>query len=283
LGDLGGFLDLGAYGALRRRRVTEMAEGDALTLSSEQLAELLRLLKGADSVELKVSVPEGHRRSVIAALGMDPLEAQMRHVVFFDTPELTLNEHGVVVRARRIQHKPGDSVIKLRPLDPSGIPAALRKAAGFGVEVDAMPGGFVCSGRLKVTVDDMTLKDVFAGRSPVRKLFGNEQRQLYAAHAPAGVELDDLAVLGPIYVHKLRFEPADYGRRLVAELWTYPDGSRILELSTRCATGEAFQVAAETGVYLTGHGIDLRAQEHTKTKAALEFFAQELAATAATD
>lgn len=257
-----------------------MAEGDGSTLSPEQLAQLFQMIKGADSVEIKVSVPDAGRRSAIAALDMDPLESQMRQVVFFDTPDLLLNQHGVVVRARRIQKKPGDSVVKLRPLVPEEIPAAVRQTDGFGIEVDAMPGGFVCSGRLKATVEDVVIKDVLAGRSPVRKLFTKQQRKLYAAHAPADVELDDLAVLGPISVHKLKFEPRDYGRRLVAELWTYPDGYRILELSTKCATDEAFQVAAETRVYLSGHGIDLLAEQQTKTKTALEFFANELATTA---
>jgi hypothetical protein len=32
---------------------------------------------------------------------------------------------------------------------------------------------------------------------------------------------------------------------MVVELWLYPDGTRILELSTKCAPSEAFQVAAE--------------------------------------
>lgn len=254
--------------------------GDS-TLSSEQLVELSSLMTGADSVELKVGIPDANSRSAVAALEMDPLDSQMRQVVFFDTPDLLLNQHGVVVRARRIQQKPGDSVVKLRPLVPERIPAAVRDMAGFGVEVDVMPGGrFVSSGRLKVAVDDIAIKDVLAGRRPVRKLFTKVQRELYSAHAPAGVELDDLAVLGPISVHKLKFAPADYGRRLVAELWTYPDGSRILEISTKCSTDEAFQVAAETRVYLTTHGIDLTVDQQTKTKTALEFFANELAATA---
>jgi hypothetical protein len=260
-----------------------MAQRDDSALSSEQLAELFRLIQGADSVELKVSVPEADRRSAVAALEMDPLESQMRQVVFFDTPDLVLNQHGVVMRARRIQRKAGDSVVKLRPLPPEQIPAALRETDGFGVEVDAMPGGFVCSGRLKVTVDDSAIKDVLARRVPVGTLFTKEQRELYSTHAPAGVELDDLAVLGPINVHKLKFEPTDYGRRLVAELWTYPDGSRILELSTKCETDEAFEVAAETRVYLSSHGIDLTAEQQTKTKTALEFFANELAAAATAD
>jgi inorganic triphosphatase YgiF len=36
---------------------------------------------------------------------MDLLDAQIGQVVFFDTPDLTLNTHGVVVRARRVQGK----------------------------------------------------------------------------------------------------------------------------------------------------------------------------------
>jgi hypothetical protein len=83
-------------------------------------------------------------------------------------------------------------------------------------------------------------------------------------------------VLGPIFVLKLRLEPPELGRRLVAEMWLYPDGSRILELSTRCLTTEAFQVAAEARAFLAGHGVDLSGEQATKTKRALEFFAGEL-------
>ena len=39
---------------------------------------------------------------------------------------------------------------------------------------------------------------------------------------------------------------------------------------------EAFEVAAETRAFLAGHGIDLTAEQQTKTKKALEFFAGEL-------
>ena len=49
---------------------------------------------------------------------------------------------------------------------------------------------------------------------------------------------------------------AGFDRRMVAELWTYPDGSRILELSTKCEPAEAFDVAAEARAFLAGRGID---------------------------
>jgi hypothetical protein len=124
-----------------------MANRSAPSLSAEQLAEVLPLTRSADSVELKVSVPDSDRRSAVAALDIDPLDAQIRQVAFFDTPELTLNKQGLVVRVRRVQGKLADSIVKLRPVVPRELPAALRKSPNFSVEVDAMPGGFVCSGK----------------------------------------------------------------------------------------------------------------------------------------
>lgn len=245
--------------------------------SNEELARLLELLKGADSVELKLTVPEPHQRSTVAALELDPIEAQIRQVFFFDTPKLELDTHGVVVRARRIQGKGGDSIVKLRPVVPGELPEDLRRSGSFRVEVDALPGGFVCSGTLKGSPDSDDVRRAAVGKLPVRKLFSKEQRQLYRAHAPEGIGLDDLVVLGPIFVLKLRLDPPALGRRLVAEMWIYPDGSRILELSTRAETNEAFQVAAETRAFLAERGIDLSGEQETKTRKALEYFARELA------
>lgn len=255
---------------------TAAQDDDAPALSGAQLEELLRLIKGSDSVELKLSVPDADRRSAVRTLGMDPLNAQIRQVVFFDTPDLQLSKQGIVVRARRIQGRPGDAIVKLRPVEPEALRPALRKAPGFGVEVDALPGGFVCSAAMKAEVPDGKVLRVLGGRRTISRLFTKQQRSLFAAHAPEGIELDDLAILGPVNVLKLKFTPSDFTRRLVAELWLYPDGSRILELSTKCAPVDAFAAAAETKAYLTAHGIDLAARQQTKTRTALEFFSKEL-------
>ena len=246
-------------------------------LSDEQLAELLQLVRKADSVELKLTVSEDAPRSAIQALRLDPLDAQIRQVFFFDTPDLALQEHGLVVRARRVQRKGEDAIVKLRPVAPDTVSDDLRADPLFNVEVDAMPGGFVCSGTLKGTVRPGGVLAHVHGDAPLRKVFTKAQRAFFAAHAPEGVTFDDLRVLGPIFVLKLKTAPADLDRRLVAELWLYPDGSRILELSTRCATTEAFQVATEMRVFLTGRGVDTNAEQQTKTRTALEFYARELA------
>jgi hypothetical protein len=144
------------------------------------------------------------------------------------------------------------------------------------VEVDAMPGGYVCSASVKGKVSNEDVLQAVRGKRPVRKVFSKEQRAFLAAHAPDGVALDDLQILGPVFVLKEVLRPQKYSRRLVAELWLLPDGSRILELSTRCTPAEAFQVAVETRSYLEGLGLDLSADPQTKTKTALEFFSARL-------
>jgi hypothetical protein len=245
-------------------------------LSNEDMVRLVETLQGADSVELKLTVPEPHQRSTVTALELDPLEAEIRQVFFFDTPDLALDAAGVVVRARRIQGKGADSIVKLRPVVPAELSEDLRLSKSFRVEVDALPGGFVCSATLKGTPDSDDVLRAAKGELPLRKLFSKEQRALYAAHAPQGIGLEDLVLLGPILVLKLRFDPAGFDRRMVAEMWIYPDGSRILELSTRCETNEAFQVAALTRAYLTERGVDLSGEQETKTRKALAYFAQEL-------
>jgi hypothetical protein len=112
----------------------------------------------------------------------------------------------------------------------------------------------------------------------LRELLTREQRDLFKAHAPAGVGLGELSVLGPIMTLKLKAPPMAFSHRIVAELWFYPDDSRILELSTKCPPDNAFQPAAETRAYLAERGIDIDGDQETKTRRALDFYAAGLQA-----
>ena len=260
--------------ATRKKKTTRLTDA--------QLEEMLALTAHADSVELKLTVPDSERRATVDALGMDPLEAQIRQVFFFDTPDLALNKVGVVVRARRVQVRGDDTVVKLRPIVPDQLPPSVRKAKTMVVEVDAMPGGYVCSASFKGSLGPgSAVKEVATGDRAIRKLYSKEQRAFYATHAPEGLGLDDLSVLGPINVFKLKFTPKGFSRRMVAELWLYPDGERILELSTKCAPSEGFQVAAEGRAFLAERGVDLYGEQQTKTKTALDYFAKNVKAGAA--
>ena len=167
--------------------------------------------------------------------------------------------------------------MKLRPVEPDQLPKKLRKAAGFGVEVDAMPGGFVCSGSMK-SAARADVRETVIGAGSLRKLFSKEQQAFFAQYATEGIELDDLSILGPIFVLKLKFKPQELKRRLVAEMWLYPDNSRILELSTKCAPAESFLAAAEVRSFLSERGVDLSGEQETKTRKALEYFSKRLRA-----
>ena len=246
------------------------------TLNDKQVEELFGLMKHSDSVELKLTVADSAIRSTADALGMDPLEAEIRQVVFFDTPDLTLSKAGVVVRARRMQGGGGDTVIKLRPVNPATLPPEVRQSASVKVEVDAMPKGFVCSASMKGKTKADDVRAVILGKMKIRDLFTKEQRAFYKANAPDGLKLSALSVLGPINLMKLEFQPDGLKRNFVAELWMYPDGSRILELSTKAPPEDAFDLAAETRAFLKKKGLDLTAEQQPKTNRALKHFTDQL-------
>ena len=264
---------------LTPRRAAKSAQPAlAKPLTGEQLVEMFRLVKGATSVEMKLSVPVGVGRATVKSIGLDPVEAQPRQAFFFDTPDLALNKAGVVVRARRIQGGDGDTVIKLRPVDPSTIDPDLRRSAAFKLEVDAMPGGFVCSASFKGACTGQEVLDVASGEMPLRTLFSKEQRAFYDAHAPAGLTMDQLVLLGPTFLLKAKHQPKakDFDRPIVLEVWIYPDGSIVMEVSTKCLPKETFQVAGDFRAYLARHGIVLSADQSAKTKTALEFYSARL-------
>ncbi|MET0772436.1 MAG: adenylate cyclase [Candidatus Limnocylindrales bacterium] len=254
------------------------ARGPDTRLTDADIARLMPLLEEASSMELKVSIPMPAQRAAIAGLPLDPIEAQPRQVFFFDTPELTLDRAGLVVRARRIQGGRGDTVVKLRPVEPASLPADVKRSQAFVIEVDALPGGFVCSGSLRGRATAAEVKDVADGSLALRKILSKEQRALYAAHAPEGVSLDDLVVLGPTFILKSTFmarlveRRGAPERRFVAEMWLFPDGTRVLEVSLKCLPSDAFQVAAETRAYLASRGIDITGEQQTKTRKALSYF-----------
>jgi hypothetical protein len=266
-----------------RPRATRAGRG-ARRLTDEELTSVMGLLRGADSTELKLTVPPASHRDTIQGLPIDPVETQPRQVYFFDTPDLALNRAGLVVRARRTQGGKGDTVIKLRPVNPAELSPDLRADASFNVEVDILPGGYVCSGSFKGRTDGAQVWDAVRGRRPLRKLFSKPQRAFYQQHAPDGIDLDALIPLGPTFCLKGRFDAKMHAggggtvdRSIVVEMWLYPNGSRILELSTKCAPAETFTVAAETRAYLAERGVVLTGVQQTKTRTALEYFAKELA------
>jgi hypothetical protein len=244
--------------------------------ATDDMLRLLELIQGSNSVELKLNVSDENRRGAYKGLGFDPVTAEPRQVFFFDTPDLDLNQAGVVVRARRSAGGRADTVVKLRPVDPNTLDPDFRRSPGLKIEVDTMPGGFVCSASLKGVCTAQEVLDVNNGNAPVESLFSKEQRAFYKAYAPASLAMNALSTLGPTFQLRVRHNPKDFDRRVTIEFWLYPDGSRIYELSTKGTPDEAFQVGIRFKSYVARCGIPLERQVGTKTSSALNFFSKEL-------
>lgn len=262
--------------ARKSTRAARAGTAAAPRMSAESLVQALRLGHASDAVELKLSVPAPEHRATIKSLGLDPVEAQPRQAYFFDTPNLDLSKAGLVLRARRIQGGRADTVIKLRPIDPDTIDPELRRSASFKVELDVVPGGFVCSASFKGACTGKEVLDMTAGELPLKSLFSKEQRAFYKAHAPAGLKMSSLVTLGPTFLLRAKHTPKAFPRGVTVEMWLYPDGSRILELSTKCLPEEVFNAAGEFREFLTSCGIDTSGKQETKTKTVLEFFSKGL-------
>jgi hypothetical protein len=218
----------------------------------------------AAAVELKLVVPECGGRS----LGIKAKHGTARRVYYLDTADRVLYRHGVIVRFRDRPHRRDDAVVKLRPVVPGEVPGWLRDIDRFQVEIDALPGEAVCSGALKKRLGRRAVARAVAGRRPLTRLLSPQQRRLIAKFAP-GVALSDLTVLGPIDVrcHSVKLRGLDRG--LTAERWRYPDGSDVLELSTKCPVDEAAAVAARISVTLQAYGVVPADSQRTKTEMAL--------------
>lgn len=231
-----------------------------------QPGTLRRLAGQVDQVELKVVVPRRDGRS----LGIDPDRGPARRVYFLDTPDLALYRHGLIVRFRDRPHRRDDAVVKLRPVAPGRVPGWLRDADRFQLEIDALPGRAVCSGALKRRLGRHDVARAIAAGRPLTKLLSSGQRRLLDKFAPDDVAPRDLVVFGPIDVrcHSIRLRGLNRG--LTAERWRYPDGSDLLELSTRCPVDEAAKVAARITSALRAYGVGPAEVQRTKTEMALQ-------------
>jgi len=244
-------------------------------LSDADIGKVLELLKGSTSIELKLMV-ENSPGEILARLGFDPVEAEPRQVFFFDTPDLALNKAGVIVRARRSAGGRADTVVKLRPIDPQSISADLRRDPALKIEVDLMPGSYVCSASFKGRCPSDQVLKVCDGGLSLKSILTKTQRAIYAAYAPNGIAMTSLVPLGPTFLLRIRKQPVEFDRLISLELWLYPDGSRVLEISTAGLPEEGFQLAAHFKSYLAACGIPTEAATATKTAKALQYFAERL-------
>ena len=243
-------------------------------MNREELLEMLDRLVEVPSVELKMNVP-ADQRMALSGLHLDAMEGRLREVFFFDTPDLTLYHHGVVVRARRTQGADDDTVVKLRPAAPDALSPAVRASKNLKLEMDVTRGAYVVSASLRGSRRGGAVRQAVSGDRPLERLFTKEQRSFFAEHAPAGVDWGDLVPLGPVLVVLLKFVPPGLPRRSTIEQWHYPGEIPLVELSTKTTPQHVLQVFAEGARFVRGHGLSASGAQEPKTRKALEFFARQ--------
>jgi hypothetical protein len=241
-------------------------------MAGDDLDRMFTLAREVGHVELKFTVTDASYEAVRGALG--PGSERIRNVYYLDTPDLTLRHHGVLARVRGGQ-RPNDSVVKLRPIDPAAVPSAMRRCPDFTVEVDATPDSFICSGALKRRLGRHAVERAVSGERDLRTLFSQQQLTLLAGRLPEHVTVDGLEALGPVEVHRTRPRHDGPGRGLELQEWTYPDGSRLLELSTRCTAEQLLPTAIHAKAFLDRHGIAQAGPCPTKADATLAYFTQK--------
>ena len=139
-----------------------------------------------------------------------------------------------------------------------------------------MPGGYVCSASMKGKADnDDGARGASRQAAAAQAVLEGAARVLRAPRARGRRAQRPHRRSARRSCSSRTSRPPELGRRLVAELWLIPDGTRVLELSTKCLPAEAFQVAIEARAYLEGLGLDLAPDPQTKTKTTLEFFSRE--------
>jgi hypothetical protein len=240
-------------------------------------ADLRHIDPAIQKVEFKFTVSAGEEPEVEKLLAREGAAPQRRKVYFYDTRDLALYDHSLVLRARVTQGDDDDSTVKLRPVDLTRADAAWRRIEGIRIELDVVGDKGVQSAKLDGAPDRGEIEAVAARRRSVGALFSARQEQLFAAHAPDGASLHELEVLGPVDARKWDLDELDgFAYTLGVEEWSLPDATRFIELSFKTSPEEARSAQTAFRVLLAGLRIDAAADQTPKTPRVLRYFAERL-------
>ena len=229
-------------------------------------------LEDVDRVELKWAVADGVLDALLGAVELDALESEIRQVYYFDTSDLTLLRHGVVLRARHLQRGESDLVAKLRPVVPAEVSEKWRATSGFTIEAEVAPGLDMYTAALKCFRRQGHLQETLGGQRTVQALFSKRQRAMLRECGAAKIAWPSLQAHGPVSVLRVRGAAQRLGLRVVVELWRYPDGSSIVEVSTKVPPSDLAEASARLSA-LHELGFEIADEQETKTERTLTFFA----------
>lgn len=211
----------------------------------------------ADSVELKVLLARGS--DAVGAVADAVRRVQRRRIYLVDTRGARLARSGLVVRLRRLGRRRADVVVRSREQAHRGV-----RRPGVRVELDVLPGTLLRTEQLGRALDPTVAAAFSEGLLPADALLSDEQhRFLHSLGADRlhDVPLRTLRPHGPLEVERMRLRGFWGEGRAFLERCTFPDGTRLEELSVRCVPIEATRAAVRASRFLDEHDLPV-AEEH---------------------
>jgi len=225
--------------------------------------------------ELKFAIRADQLAAARALFGLkDPGDTRLQ-VTFYDTPALELHQAGLILRSRKFKGSGDDVTVKLRPLARAEVAASWFALDGFKCEEDRTGTVSMESCSFSVDRSARDLDDVARGKRGIESLFSRQQRDFIRAYASITPDWSRLKVLGPIAAKEWDFSVPELDVALSAELWTLPDGSELLEFSTKVPRSLADATAAAFEAALASRGLDPTDSPKSKTLSALEVLAAD--------
>ncbi len=228
---------------------------------------------GAESLpplqeEVKLLIRENQIDRALESLGARKRDAHDRWIYFFDTPRISLFQKGLILRGRTSND---ESTVKLRPADPSKIPAEFRSTDGFKCEIDRSARDAVTSCSISISQKSGEVGRVGAGKREPKKLFSETQENF--ARFGLGRKTppwDSIRVFGPIHAFEWEIHGGQGIGTFELELWKLPSGKRFLEASLRVPAGSGAGRLEAIARYFAKRGIRVRVTGTSKTLGALQ-------------
>lgn len=226
----------------------------------------------ADTVELKVLIAPGS--DAVSVVADHVRRTRRRRLYLVDTAGARLARAGLVLRLRRLGHRRADVIVRAREHAHRGV-----RRPGVSVELDVLPGVLLRTEQLGRSVDPTVAAAFCGGVLTVDALLSEEQHRFlrhFGARWPDAVTLATLRPHGPLVIERMRLRNGAWGgARAFLERGTYPDGSRLEELSVRCEPAGALRAAVRVCRFLEDCRLRVADRHPSKTETWLERIAEE--------
>jgi hypothetical protein len=239
--------------------------------------KVAKAVAGAETIEIKTTIADRQVRKALARFGLTAKNDEERFIYFFDTPNLALQDAGIIARARRTVGAAHDSTVKFRPVDPADVGKKWRKYRDFKIEADASEKGLVKSASFSMPAPKGLIKRVAGGKEPIAELFAREQLSFLKTMSSRATDFASLAVLGPLKAHRWTFVDPACPWPITAELWKRAVGKRLMEVSIKAPVAQAAAAVGGFMAFLAEVGAEHDKDQQAKTRWALDYYAARLA------